>query len=111
MTRYIGLEIEELIATLTAAETAGQKLGGLKPIAVHPIRMMNANALESILAGNFAKATNNLSTSIQLVEAYQKVLESASKSLPATLANDLRSRCTAMLADLAKARDSNVTSQ
>ena len=105
MTRYIGLEIEELIATLNAAENAGVKLGGLKPIAVHPIRMMNANALESILAGNFAKATNNLSTSIQLVEAYARVVESSAKALPADLYSDLQKRCAAMLADLAKARD------
>lgn len=111
MTRYIGLEIEELIATLTAAEAAGTKLGGLKPIAVHPIRMMNANALESILAGNFAKATNNHSTSIQLVEAFVKALDGGGKGLPADLFSDLHKRAAAMLADLAKARDSNVTSQ
>ncbi|HUR79853.1 MAG TPA: hypothetical protein VM733_03750, partial [Thermoanaerobaculia bacterium] len=77
MTRYIGLEIEELITVLTNADNAGVKLGGLKPIAVHPIRMMNANALEAILAKDFAKATNNHSTSIQLVTAYTKVLDSA----------------------------------
>lgn len=107
MTRYIGLEIEELIATLTAAETRGEKLGGLKPIAVHPIRMMNASALEAILAGNYDKATNNHSTSIKLMEAYVKVLDSASKSLPAALTADLQARTSALLADLAKARDKN----
>jgi hypothetical protein len=111
MTRYIGLEIEELIATLTAAEAAGLKTGGLKPISIHPIRMMNATALESILAGNFAKATNNHSTSIQLVEAFVKALDGGGKGLPAELFNDLHKRAAAMLADLAKARDSNVTSQ
>jgi hypothetical protein len=107
MTRYIGLEIEELIATLTTAENAGTKLGGLKPIAVHPIRSMNASALEAILAGNFAKATNNLSTSIQLVEAFVKALDGGGKGLPADLFADLHKRAAAMLLDLARARDSN----
>lgn len=107
MTRYIGLEIEELISVLAAAETSGEKLGGLKPIAVHPVRMMNASALESILAGNYDKATNNHATSIKIMEAYAKVLDSASKSLPAALTSDLRARTSAILADLAKARDTN----
>ena len=111
MTRYIGLEIEELIATLMAAENAGMKLGGTKPMAVHPIRMMNANALEAILAGNFAKASNNHATSIHLVEAFVKALDGGGKGLPAALFADLHKRAAAMLKDLAMAEASTVTSR
>jgi hypothetical protein len=110
MTRYIGLEIEELIATLTAAEASGLKLGGLRPIAVHPIRMMNGNALEAVLAGNFAKASNHHATSIQLVQAFVKALDGGGKGLPPALFADLHKRAAAMLADLAAAEASTVTS-
>ncbi|HEX6085824.1 MAG TPA: hypothetical protein VF266_14930 [Thermoanaerobaculia bacterium] len=110
MTRYIGLEIAELLATLTKAEADGVKLGGLKPIVVHPIQSMNDSALEAVLAGNFASATNKHATSIQLVEAFVKALDGGGKGLPAALFADLHKRAAAMLLDLARARDSNVTS-
>ena len=110
MTRYIGLEIADLIATLTAAEAAGVKLGGLKPIAVHPIQKMNNGALEAILAGNFAKASNNHATSIQLVQAFVKALDGGGKDLPPALFADLHKRAAAMLVDLAMAEQSQVGS-
>lgn len=110
MTRYIGLEIEDLIATLTAAEAAGVKLGGLKPITVHPIRQMNESALAAILAGNFAKASNNHATSIQLVQAFVKALDGGGKTLPPALFADLHKRAAAMLKDLAMAEASTVPS-
>jgi hypothetical protein len=110
MTRYIGLEIAELIATLVAEEAKGVKLGGVKPIAVHPIKMMNDNALAAILEGNFAKASNNHATSIQLVQAFVKALDGGGKTLPPALFADLHKRAAAMLADLALAQASTVTS-
>lgn len=111
MTRYIGLEIADLIATLTAAETAGIKLGGLKPMTIHPILMMNNNALEAILAGNPAKASTNHATSIQLVQAFVKALDGGGKDLPPALFADLHKRAAAMLADMAAAEQSNVASE
>ena len=110
MTRYIALEIADLLATLTAAETSGLKLGGLKPIVVHPIQMMNNNALEAILANNFAKASNNHATNIQLVQAFVKALDGGGKGLPPALFVDLHKRAAAMLADMAAAQASTVAS-
>ena len=111
MTRYIGLEIADLIATLTAAETAGIKLGGLKAITIHPILMMNDNALAAILAGDFPKASNNHATNIKLVQAFVKALDGGGKDLPPALFADLHKRAAAMLADMAAAEQSNVASE
>lgn len=110
MTRYIGLEIESLIQRLTEAEAAGVKLGGLKPIAVHPIRQTNNSALEAVLAGDFTRASNNHSRNINLVSAFVHALDGGGKGLPADLFADLHARAAAMLADLAAAQASTVTS-
>ena len=110
MTRYIGLEIADATATLVAADNAGVKLGGLKPIVMKPITQMNDSALTAVLAGNFAKASNNHATSIQLVQAFVKALEGGGKSLPPALFTDLQNRAAAMIADMTAAEASTVTS-
>ena len=77
---------------------------------IHPILMINNTALESILAGNFAKATNNHATSIQLVQAFVKALDGGGKTLPPALFTDLHKRAAAMIADMAAAQASNIPS-
>jgi hypothetical protein len=109
MTRYIGLEITELTATLVAAEASGVKLGGLKPVVIHPIQMMNDNALEAILIGNFSKASGNHATNLNLMAAFVKMLGDG-KSLPPALYTDLKNRSAAIIADLTAAQLSTVVS-
>lgn len=110
MTRYIGLEIAELIATLEKAAAEGVTGGGIKPIAVHPIQASNLRALDAILAGDLKRASGVHSTSIHLVEAFVRALDGGGKNLPPALFADLHARAAAMLADLAKAEACMVAS-
>lgn len=110
MTRYIGLEIAELTQTLLDAEAAGQKLGGTKPIVMKPITQTHERALQAVVAGDLAGASSQHRKNINLMEAFVKALDGGGKSLPAELFADLHARAAAILADLAAAEASTVTS-
>jgi len=106
MTRYIRLEIDQFIGEIQNANAAGVKTAGLLPINVHPITMMNDNALAAILAGNLGSASQKHATSIKLMEAIAR----AAAKVPAPYQADWTARATAILRDLAAAQASMVTS-
>jgi len=106
MTRYIRLEIDQFIGELQNANAAGVKTAGLLPINVHPITMMNDNALAAILAGNLGSASQKHATSIKLMEAIAR----AAAKVPAPYQADWTARANAILRDLAAAQASMVTS-
>ena len=106
MTRYIGLEIAEFIDEIQKANANGVKTAGLLPINVHPITMMNDNALAAILAGNLGGASQKHASSIKLMEAIAR----AAAKVPAPYQADWTARSNAILRDLAAAQASMVTS-
>jgi hypothetical protein len=106
MTRYIGLEIAEFIGEIQKANAKGVATSGLLPINVHPVTMMNDNALAAILTGNLGSSSQKDASSIKLMEAIAR----AAAKVPAPYAADWTARANAILADLAKAQASMVTS-
>src|SRR4051812_15671268 len=106
MTRYIGLEINELIGAIQIANAAGVKTAGMLPVDTHPISKMHGDALASILAGDLAGASKNLATEIKLMQAIQKM----APKVAAPYGADFTARSTAILNDLTKAQASMVTS-
>lgn len=110
MTRYVGLEIRELIAEIEAANAGGVRTGGLLPISMYPAQKANDRALASILAGDLDQASNGLRAEIHLLEAFLRALDGAASRLPADLVADWRARGEAILGDLALAAASDVTS-
>lgn len=106
MTRYIGLEIADLIAAIQKANAAGVKTMGMLPVDTHPISMMNNDALASILGGDLGTASKKLASEIKLMQAIQKM----SPKVDAPYGPDFTARSTAILNDLAKAQASMVTS-
>jgi hypothetical protein len=98
-TRYIALEIEDVIARITNAQASGLKVGGLLPVALHPARLSTQRALESILAGNAGAMSKSLGTTIQAMTAFKQMLTKS--SLPAATVADWMRRGDAILADLA----------
>ena len=100
MTRYIGLELAELIEVLDAAETKGIATKGLKPISVNAVQRANDRALTLILDGNLGGAAKRHASSIKIMQGFTKALEGSGKSLPADLFNDLNARAAAIIDDL-----------
>lgn len=110
MTRYIGLELEELIAVLDQAEADGVATAGLKPISIQAVQRTNNRALDSILAGNLDRAARTHAANIRIVEGFVRALAGSGKDLPVALFDDLNARAAAILEDLAKAEVSLIPS-
>jgi hypothetical protein len=100
MTRYIGLELAQLISVLEQAETKGIATKGLKPISVNAVQRANDRALALILDGNLGGAAKQHASSIKIMEGFTKALEGSGKSLPADLFDDLNARAAAIIQDL-----------
>ncbi len=110
MTRYIGLEIAELIAEIEKANTQGIATSGLLPISVHPILATNDRALQRILAGDLAGASHAHAANIKITQGFLRALASASRRLPAAEAADWKARGEAIVRDLTAAEASQVAS-
>jgi hypothetical protein len=106
MTRYIGLEIAEFLGEIQKANAAGVSSAGLMPIDVHPITMMNNDALAAAQAGDLGTASKKLATEIKLMQAVQRL----AGKVPAPYGPDWTARANAMLNDLARAQASTITS-
>jgi hypothetical protein len=107
MTRYISLEMDALIASIEAGDAAGLPTGGLLPLLMRPLRMMNDGALESILSGDLETASRTMTTSVKVMEGFVRALEGLVGKLPPEVAADWRLRAMAILADLPVAIASN----
>jgi hypothetical protein len=110
MTRYTSLEIDELIGEIEKANAQGFKTGGLLPIAMYPGKKKINQALELILDGQPARASNALSSNVHIMEAFIHALDGFSKKLPVSLVDDWRARALAIIEDLQTAAASGVTS-
>jgi hypothetical protein len=110
MTRYIGLEIEELIATIETLNAAGVKTAGLLHIAARPLQMQNARALEAVLGGDVAGACKIHTTGTRLAGAFLHALEGSGKGLVPLVYDDLHSRGEAIWADQTKAAEAPIPS-
>lgn len=104
MTRYIGLELEELAHQIRDANAAGIKTGGALNMLTNHVQKVNGRALELILAGNLSGASNTLASEIN---GFQGFLQTIKNVPPAALA-DWTARTNAILNDLTKAQASNV---
>jgi hypothetical protein len=104
MTRYIGLELEELAQQIRNANAAGVKTGGALPIVTNNLQRAHARALESILSGNLGGASNTLAAEIHGMEAFLQ----ATKGVPAGLLTDWTARANAIITDLTAAQASNL---
>ncbi len=101
MTRYAGLEIDELIGLIEQANAQGISTGGLLPIVMHPVKMTNDRALGAVLAGDPASASRILSTAIRIMGGFQHALDG--RSLPASLLDEWTLRASAIVSDLNRA--------
>jgi hypothetical protein len=112
MTRYIGLEIEELIAQLEEANAQGVHTCGLLPIVENPIQRQNDRALDLILSGKLDQASKALSANAHIVEgAFLHALEGCdAKIAEEPWREDWRQRGQAILADLWLAADCMIES-
>ena len=103
MTRYIGLEIDTLVAEIEAANDQGIATAGLHPILTHPIRMANQSALEAVLAGDASRAARSHRTTIHTTQAFLRALAGAAGKVPEPYVADWKRRADAILADLDRA--------
>lgn len=110
MTRYIGLELDELILVLQQAQADGIATAGLEPISVQAVQRTNNRALDAILAGNLDRASRVHATNIRIVEGWVRALTGSGKNLPPELFDDLNARAAAILRDLVTARDNPIPS-
>ncbi len=110
MTRYIGLELLELIAVLDQAEADGIATKGLKPISVQAVQRTNNRSLDSILAGNLSGATKSHAANIRIMEGFTRALAGSGKELPAELVEDLNARAAAIIADMTTAQANPIPS-
>lgn len=110
MTRYIGLELEELIGVLEKANGKDIATAGLKPISVQAVQRTNNRALASILDGNLDAAARTHAANIRIMEGFVRALEGSGKSLPAELFDDLAARAAAIIGDLRTAQSSPIPS-
>jgi hypothetical protein len=106
MTRYIGLELEELASRIREANAAGQSTGGALPIITRDVQGAHARAMEAILIGDLGKASQVLSTMSRGMDAFLKATANQSSALLA----DWVPRASAILQDLAAAEASVVSS-
>ncbi len=103
MTRYIGLEIDALIAGIETANAQGISTGGLLPLMMHPVRMTNDGALESVLAADRGGALRSHETNIRIMEGFMRALEGTSgdgAKIPEPFLGEFRARGGAILGDL-----------
>ena len=107
MTRYIGLELAELVVQIQAANAAGVKTGGALPIITNDVQRAHDRALASILSGNLGGASRTLAAEIQSMAAFLKTIGAG---LPAALAGDWTARANAIVRDLTAAQASTVAS-
>lgn len=110
MTRYIGLELDELIAVLDQANADGVATAGLKPISMQAVQRANNRALASILDGNLRGASRTHAANIRVMEGFVRALNGSGKSLPADLFMDLQARAAAIIGDLEVAEASQIPS-
>lgn len=110
MTRYIRLEIAELIAEIEKANAKGIQTGGLLPISLHPARMHNDRALERNLAGDLAGASREHAAGGKAMQAFLRALAGFGGKLPAALMADWKARGEAIVKDQAVAEASRVAS-
>ena len=113
MTRYIRHEIIDLIAEIEAANEADIQTGGLLPIAMKPALKKADQALDNILAGKLSNASNSLSSTIKVMEAFVHALDGFNgkgDKIPAELDADWHERAAAIIEDLQVAEDSGVES-
>lgn len=110
MTRYIGLELLELIAVLDQADADGIATAGLKPISVHAVQGTNDRALSSILDGNLKGAARTHAANIRIMEGFTRALAGSGKKLPSALIDDLNARAAAIIADMTKAQANPIPS-
>jgi hypothetical protein len=103
MVRYIRHEILDLITEIETANAQGIKTGGLLPIAMHPIQAKIERALELILSGKTAAASNVLDSSVKLIEAFVHALDGYNgkgNKIPADQDADWHARAAAIITDL-----------
>lgn len=102
-TRYIALEIQELIDQIEEANELGIRTGGTLPIAVHPMQATNERALARVLRGDGDRAIGIHHTNIRLTEAFIYALDGFSQD-GSRLENgyyaDWLARAEAIVADL-----------
>jgi hypothetical protein len=113
MVRYIQHEVLDLIAEIETVNALGIKTGGLLPIALHPVNGKVEQALELILSGRMAGASNTLKSSIKVMEAFVHALDGFNgkgNKIPADLDADWHARAAAIIADLQVAASSEVAS-
>jgi hypothetical protein len=110
MTRYIGLELAELVGVLDQANDNGIPTAGLKPIAVQALQRTNDRALNAILAGDLQAAARIHAANIRIVEGWTRALRGSGADLPPDLFADLNARIAAILEDLRKAQVSLIPS-
>ena len=110
MTRYIGLELAELIAVLDQANAKALKTAGLKPISVNAVQRANDRALASILSGNLGGAARSHAANIRIMGGFTRALAGSGKSLPPELFDDLNARAVAIITDMTKAESSQIPS-
>ncbi len=110
MTRYIGLELLELIETLEQAEANGIATAGLKPISIHAVKGTNDRALDSILAGGLRKAASSHAANIRIMGGFTRALAGSGKKLPVELFDDLNARAAAIIADMRTAEANQIPS-
>jgi hypothetical protein len=103
MVRYIRHEIQDLITEIETANAQGIKTGGLLPIAKQPIQAKIERALELILSGKTAAASNVLESSVKVMEAFVHALDGYNgkgTKIPAEQDADWHARAAAIIADL-----------
>ena len=103
MVRYIRHEILDLITEIETANAEGIKTGGLLPIAVRPAQAKIERALELILSGKTAAASNVLESSVKIMEAFVHALDGYNgkgNKIPADQDADWHARVAAIIADL-----------
>jgi hypothetical protein len=111
MTRFVKLEIDELIAEIELAAATGFGSGGISPILVHPVTLLVDEALEKILQGDLAGASRSHRTAIRAMEAFMRALAGGgSKSVPSQVSDGWARRGQAILTDLAIAESSPIPS-
>lgn len=113
MTRYIRLEIIELIGEIERANELGIKTGGLLPLSLGPAQKKIDQALELILSDKMNNASNALSSNVKIMEAFIHALDGfngAGDKIPADLDIDWHNRAIAIIGDLEIAAASDVTS-
>jgi len=109
MTRYIALELADLVVQIQNAGAAGVKTGGGLPIIVHDVQAKHDKSLGSILAGDLAGANGTLATEIKGMQAFLHAINGP--AIPAGLVADWTARANAIIADLNATLGSSITSQ